>query len=143
MSDLLDAALGVQPDVVDLRRAIHREPEIGLDLPKTQAKVLEALAGLGLDITTGESTTSVVADLRGGGGDGPTILLRADMDALPLTEDSGEPFSSEIAGAMHATATRRCCSVPPGCCPSTAISCGVGSGSCSSPARRATTARSS
>ncbi len=100
MSELLDAALGVHPDVVELRRAIHREPEIGLDLPKTQAKVLEALAGLGFDITTGESTTSVVADLVAG--DGPTILLRADMDALPLTEDSGEPFASAFGGAMHA-----------------------------------------
>ena len=100
MSELLDAAVGVHPDVVELRRAIHREPEIGLELPRTQAKVLDALTGLGYDVTTGESTTSVVADLVAG--DGPTILLRADMDALPLTEDSGEPFSSGIEGAMHA-----------------------------------------
>lgn len=97
----MSASETVQADVVDLRRAIHLEPEIGLDLPKTQAKVLEALAGLGLDkVTTGESTTSIVADLDCG--PGPTILLRADMDALPLNEDSGESFSSQFEGAMHA-----------------------------------------
>lgn len=100
MSELLEAANGVHDDVIELRRAIHREPELGLELPKTQAKVLEALTGLDLDIIPGTSTTSVVADLDCG--DGPTILLRADMDALPLTEDSGEPFTSGVAGAMHA-----------------------------------------
>ncbi len=100
MTELLDAAAGVRADVVELRRSIHREPELGLDLPKTQSKVLDALDGLGLDVTSGESTTSVVADLDCG--DGPTILLRADMDALPLTEDSGESFTSEVEGAMHA-----------------------------------------
>lgn len=100
MTELLDAAAAVNADVIELRRAIHREPEIGLDLPKTQAKVLDALTGLGLDVTLGTSTTSIVADLNCG--DGPTVLLRADMDALPLTEASGEPFLSEIEGAMHA-----------------------------------------
>jgi amidohydrolase len=100
MSELLDAAAGVHDDVVEVRRAIHREPEIGLDLPKTQSKVLDALTGLGLDVRTGTSTTSVVADLDCG--DGPTILLRADMDALPLQEASDETFASVIEGAMHA-----------------------------------------
>lgn len=100
MTELLDAAAAVKPLVVELRRAIHREPELGLGLPKTQAKVLDALTGLGLAVTTGTSTTSVVADLDCG--EGPTVLLRADMDALPLTEDSGEPFTSEVEGVMHA-----------------------------------------
>ncbi len=100
MTELLDAAAGVNSDVIELRRAIHREPEIGLDLPKTQAKVLDALTGLGLLVSRGTSTTSIVADLDCG--EGPTILLRADMDALPLTEDSGESFVSEVEGAMHA-----------------------------------------
>ena len=100
MTELLDAAADVNALVVELRRAIHHEPEIGLDLPKTQAKVLDALDGLGLDITTGESTTSVVADLDCG--DGPTVLLRADMDALPLTEDADETFASAVEGVMHA-----------------------------------------
>ncbi|MCP3934540.1 MAG: amidohydrolase [Actinomycetia bacterium] len=102
MTELFDAASGVNDHVIELRRAIHREPEIGLDLPRTQAKVLDALSGLGLDISVGTSTTSIVADLDCG--DGPTILLRADMDALPLTEESGEPFASSIEGVMHACA---------------------------------------
>jgi hippurate hydrolase len=100
MTELLDAAAAVNADVIELRRAIHREPELGLDLPKTQAKVLDALTGLGLSVTTGTSTTSIVADLDCG--EGPIVLLRADMDALPLAEDSGEPFTSELEGAMHA-----------------------------------------
>ncbi|MCP5028155.1 MAG: amidohydrolase [Actinomycetia bacterium] len=87
--------------MVDLRRRIHQEPELGLDLPLTQAKVLESLDGLPLTIETGEATTSVVATLEGGG-DGPTILLRGDMDALPMPEHSGEPFASRFDGRMHA-----------------------------------------
>jgi hippurate hydrolase len=86
---------------VELRRAIHAEPELGLDLPKTTAKVKAALAGLPLEIREGPSTTGVVAILRGPA-NGRTVLLRGDMDALPLTEDTGLSFSSQIQGAMHA-----------------------------------------
>jgi hippurate hydrolase len=77
---------------------------MGLELPHTQAAVLEALNGLDLEITRGQSCTSVVAVLRGeaGGRDHPpAVLLRADMDALPLTEQSGEPFAAP-PGTMHA-----------------------------------------
>ena len=88
-------------EVVELRRRIHRHPEIGLTLPRTQRAVLDALDGLGLDVRTGQRTTSVVARLTGGR-PGPTLLLRADMDALPLHEDTGLPFASEVEGAMHA-----------------------------------------
>ena len=98
---LLDEARGLLDEVVALRRRIHRQPEIGLALPRTQQVVLEALDGLGLDIRTGEKTTSVVATLEGAQ-PGRTILLRADMDALPLREDTGLPFASEVDGAMHA-----------------------------------------
>ncbi|MFI9557546.1 M20 family metallopeptidase [Nonomuraea endophytica] len=84
-----------------LRRAIHREPEIGLALPKTQRRVIAALAGLPLEVRHGSALSSVVAVLRGTR-PGPCVLLRADMDALALTEESGEPFASEIPGAMHA-----------------------------------------
>jgi len=98
---LLDDARHLLDDAVRLRRQIHRRPEIGLTLPRTQAAVLEALAGLGLEVRTGERTTSVVATLEGAR-PGPTILLRADMDALPLTEETGLPFASEVDGAMHA-----------------------------------------
>jgi amidohydrolase len=101
LADLLGDARGLVEDVVHLRRAIHREPELGLDLPKTQAKVLEALQGLPLEIRRGERTTSVLADLRGGQ-PGRTLILRGDMDALPLQEDTDVPFKSTIAGRMHA-----------------------------------------
>jgi len=98
---LLDEARGLLDDTVALRRRIHRHPEIGLTLPRTQQTVLEALDGLGLKTRTGQKTTSVVATLDGGR-PGRTMLLRADMDALPLKEDTGLSFASEVDGAMHA-----------------------------------------
>jgi len=94
-------AKAMADEVVELRRRIHRHPEIGLTLPRTQRAVLDALDGLGLDVRTGQRTTSVVARLTGGR-PGPTLLLRADMDALPLHEATGLPFASEVEGAMHA-----------------------------------------
>jgi hippurate hydrolase len=86
--------------IVALRRDIHREPELGFDTEKTAKKVLAALDGLPLDIETGVARNGIVATLRGGGG--PTVALRADMDALPIEEETGLPFSSEIEGRMHA-----------------------------------------
>jgi amidohydrolase len=99
--EVLDDAKSVLDDAIQLRRRIHRHPEIGLTLPRTQATVLEALDGLGLDVRTGTRTTSVIARLTGAR-PGPTLLLRADMDALPMREDTGLPFASEVDGAMHA-----------------------------------------
>ena len=95
-------AAGLGSDLSRLRRALHQDPELGLELPRTQAAVLDALAGLDLEISTGRDCTSVVAVLRGRGGDrAPAVLLRGDMDALPLTEQSGEPFAAP-PGTMHA-----------------------------------------
>ncbi|WP_431837570.1 M20 metallopeptidase family protein [Cellulomonas sp. Y8] len=94
-------ARALLPDTAALRHALHRTPEIGLDLPRTQALVLEALEPLGLEVRTGTGLSSVVAVLRGAR-PGPAVLLRADMDALPVTEETGEPFASEVPGAMHA-----------------------------------------
>ncbi len=88
-------------DLVTLRRAIHREPELGLQNPKTLAKIKDALAGLPLELREGPSTTGLVAILRGPA-NGRTVLLRGDMDALPLVEDTGLDFTSETSGAMHA-----------------------------------------
>jgi amidohydrolase len=88
-------------EMTELRRAIHREPEIGLHLPKTQQKILSALDGLPLEISTGTELSSVTAVLRGGK-PGPAVLLRGDMDALPITEATGLPFASRHDGAMHA-----------------------------------------
>ncbi|MFJ4519927.1 M20 family metallopeptidase [Streptomyces sp. NPDC088810] len=98
---LLDEARRLAPEAVALRRALHRSPEPGLDLPATQRLVLDALGGLGLRIRTGRALSSVTATLTGAA-DGPTILLRADMDALPVTEDTGLPFASGNPGLMHA-----------------------------------------
>lgn len=99
--DLLEPARALLPEVVDLRRELHRHPELGLELPRTQAAVLDALDGLGLEISVGERLSSVVADLQGGR-PGPTILLRGDMDALPMTEDTGLDFASRTGDTMHA-----------------------------------------
>ena len=99
--DLLAAAEATSDAVIDIRRRLHRQPELGLDLPRTQALVAEELRALGLEPKLGGSTTSVVAIVEGAG-PGPTILLRADMDALRLQEDTGLDFASEIDGVMHA-----------------------------------------
>ncbi len=101
MNDLLEAAGTVAGDVVALRRNLHAEPELGLDNPRTQALVLDALDGLSLEVRTGTGLTSVVADLVGAT-DGPTVLLRADTDALPMTEDTDLEFRSTIDGRAHA-----------------------------------------
>ncbi len=98
--DFTTDAAAILPDLVALRRALHADPELGLDLPRTQQKVLAALDGLPLEIATGTRTTSVVAVLRGAL-PGPTVLLRGDMDALPIDEATGLDFASEN-GAMHA-----------------------------------------
>ncbi|MEA5453930.1 M20 family metallopeptidase [Sinomonas sp. JGH33] len=128
---MIDEARGLQETLTTWRHALHEEPEIGLDLPRTQEKVLAVLDDLGLEISTGTDTTSVTAVLRGtareelaaGGasssadpapsagserplapssGHRPVVLLRADMDALPVQERTGVGFTSRIDGAMHA-----------------------------------------
>jgi amidohydrolase len=101
MSSFLTEAKDIQGELVALRQKIHQEPEIGLDLPKTQAKIVAALASLDLEVSTGKSLTSVTAVLRGANSE-KTVLLRADMDALPVTELTDVAFKSQIDGAMHA-----------------------------------------
>ncbi|MDO5534067.1 MAG: M20 family metallopeptidase [Propionibacteriaceae bacterium] len=106
MPDYLAEAADHLADISALRHALHRWPETGDDLPRTQAAVLDALAGLDLEVTTGTDTSSVVAVLRGGaaGPDGrrPVVLLRGDMDGLPVPEETGMDFASERDGFMHA-----------------------------------------
>ncbi|WP_031470468.1 M20 metallopeptidase family protein [Sciscionella sediminilitoris] len=98
---VLEDARAMQEQLVHWRHALHTEPEIGLDLPRTQEKVLTALDGLPLEIGTGTGTTSVTATLRGTG-EGPTVLLRGDMDALPVQENTGLDYTSRVANRMHA-----------------------------------------
>lgn len=97
---LLADARALQDDLVRLRRELHRVPEVGLDLPRTQEIVLRALEGLPLEVTTGTATTSVVAVLRGSR-PGPTVLLRGDMDGLPVAEATGLDYAA-TTGTMHA-----------------------------------------
>lgn len=96
-----DDARAMQDDLVALRRRLHAEPEVGLDLPRTQEKVLAALDELPLEVSTGSALSSVTAVLRGGGA-GPPVLLRGDMDGLPVTEKTGLDYASRLDGAMHA-----------------------------------------
>jgi hippurate hydrolase len=103
---LCDDAQELTDDITRLRHQLHQRPEIGLDLPQTQQAVLDALSGLPLEISTGTSCSSVTAVLRGTAGvngqPAPAVLLRGDMDALPVQEATGVEFSSTIDGAMHA-----------------------------------------
>jgi amidohydrolase len=98
--NLLDDAHALQDDLLRLRRTLHSAPETGLELPRTQETVLGALDGLGLEITTGTRLSSVTAVLRGAA-PGPTVLLRGDMDALPVAERTGLDFAAQN-GKMHA-----------------------------------------
>ncbi len=100
-NSFLAAAEALQPETIALRRAIHEEPELGLDTPLTLAKVKSALAGLPLTLKEGRSCTGMIAILEGAK-PGRTVLLRGDMDALPMPEDAAIDFRSKVQGAMHA-----------------------------------------
>ncbi len=102
ITDWTAAGTAELADVVTLRRAIHADPEIGLHCPRTTAKLRAALAGLPLEIHESASTTGFVAILRGGSDNGRTVLLRGDMDALPMAEETGLDFASRVPGMMHA-----------------------------------------
>lgn len=99
--DLLEDARSIAERLTALRRAIHAEPELGLETPKTLAKVRAELADLPLEWREGPSCTGAVAVLNSNKSH-PSVLLRGDMDALPMAEETGLPFASTIAGRMHA-----------------------------------------
>lgn len=101
---LLSDARSLAADLVALRRSIHAEPELGLHCPLTMAKVRDALNGLPLEWKSGPSTTGAVATLQGekAGAGTRRVLLRGDMDALPMDEKTGLDFASMIPGRMHA-----------------------------------------
>ncbi|WP_157245200.1 M20 metallopeptidase family protein [Nonomuraea typhae] len=101
MSSFTDSAQEMRDELIQLRHSLHTTPEIGLTLPRTQEKVLAALDGLPLEITTGAALSSVTAVLRGGK-PGPAVLLRGDMDALPVAERNDLPYISQNDGRMHA-----------------------------------------
>jgi amidohydrolase len=99
----------VMPDVIRHRRHVHQNPELSNREVQTAAYVADHLARLGIEVRTGVARTGVVGVLRGGR-PGPTVALRADMDALPVTEQTGLPFASTVravyndmeVGVMHA-----------------------------------------
>ncbi len=101
VTDVRGHAADLLGDAVVLRRALHERPELGNHLPLTRERVLESLERLPLTITEHESTSGIAATLEGSS-PGPTMLLRGDMDALPMPEDTGLDFASTIDNCMHA-----------------------------------------
>ena len=97
--DLLNEAKALEPQLQTWRRTLHRHPEVGFDLPQTKALVKQALTEMGY--APQDCGKAGVLALVGGKKPGKTLLLRGDMDALPIQEQSGEEFSSEIPGKMH------------------------------------------
>ena len=100
-SKWIAAAETGRDELIALRRAIHAEPELGLDCPQTRSKLEQALAGLPLKIRLSAKTSGFIAILDGAQ-PGRTVLLRGDMDALPIQEATGFDFASREAGRMHA-----------------------------------------
>ena len=100
--NVLDDARAMQDDLVQLRRRLHRHPEVGLSLPRTQEAVLEALDGLPLEITPGaDGLSSITAVVRGSGDGSRAVLIRGDMDALPVQERTGLDYAA-TGDTMHA-----------------------------------------
>ena len=139
LAGLGEQARRLQPRTVALRRALHRHPELGLTLPRTRDAVLAELADLPLQVHRGRSVSSVVAVLDGAR-PGSTVLLRADMDALPMHEDTGLAFASRGRRARctraGTTRTSRCCRRGPPAGRRRERARRAGAASCSSPARR-------
>ncbi|TMV44177.1 amidohydrolase [Paenibacillus mesophilus] len=101
LQPLLAAGKRMESELVEFRRDLHRYPELSMQESETAAKVAEQLRAMGFEIKTGVGGHGIVADLAGAK-PGKTIALRADMDALPIEEESGEPFASQRPGVMHA-----------------------------------------
>jgi amidohydrolase len=96
-----EEASRLAPALIALRRDLHRQPELAFDEHRTAARVAAELARIGIHARTGVGRTGVVGMIEGGR-PGPTLLIRADMDALPIHEQTGLPFASEVEGRMHA-----------------------------------------
>lgn len=87
--------------LIEIRRDIHMHPETGFEVERTSGVVARELASLGIEHVTGVGRTGVVGFIKGGA-PGPTLIIRADMDALPIKEQTGLPFASSVEGKMHA-----------------------------------------
>lgn len=101
MTTLLQEAQALFPYTQAMRRDFHKHPELGFHEIRTSGIVAKELEALGLEVTRGIGKTGVVAIIEGAN-PGPTVLLRFDMDALPMSEDTGAPYASTVEGVMHA-----------------------------------------
>ena len=99
---MLDAARAMEPVIVEDRRRIHAHPELAYQEEQTSRLVRSRLEEFGIPFRAGVAKTGMIAIIKGEMGDGPCVLLRADMDALPIDERSGVQFASQIPGVMHA-----------------------------------------
>lgn len=100
-SDVREEVHARREEMVSLRRDLHAHPETAFQEERTSRLVAERLADFGLKVSTGAAETGVTAVI-GGGAPGPTLMLRADMDALPIQETSDRPYASRTPGVMHA-----------------------------------------
>ncbi len=100
MTSLLERARAFEGDLIEIRRALHRSPELAFQETGTAALVAQSVGALGWSVQTGVGKTGVVAELANG--PGPVIALRADMDALPIQESNDVPYRSTVPGVMHA-----------------------------------------
>ncbi len=98
---LKHAAEAIEPRLIDIRRDIHKVPELAFQEVRTAGIVAAELTRLGIPHRTGVGVTGVIGTIEGGR-PGPTLAIRADMDALPIHEETGQEFASTIAGQMHA-----------------------------------------
>ncbi len=99
---LLDAASSIAEELIEIRRDIHRHPELGFEETRTSGLIRDKLTEYGVDSIESPAPTAVVAYIHGKKGPGRTVALRADIDALPVIEDTGLEFASENPGVMHA-----------------------------------------
>lgn len=99
--NIKQAVSDLTPSMLEMRRDFHRHPELAFQEVRTSAKLAEFLEGLGLEVTRGVAQTGLIAHLKGGK-PGKTVLVRADIDALPILEASGVEYSSQTQGVMHA-----------------------------------------
>ena len=97
---MLDKAKKIEKQLIQIRREIHAHPELGFQEHQTSQTVSDVLTALGIEHQRGVAKTGIVATL--GDGHGPTVALRADMDALPIQEANDVPYRSQTPGVMHA-----------------------------------------
>ena len=97
--DVLDRARTLAPRLIEIRRDLHQHPELSFQEVRTAGVAAREVERVGFSVRTGVARTGVIAELENG--PGPMVAIRADMDALPIQEESGVPYAPRVAGAMH------------------------------------------